>query len=565
MNVAFFVGEKSDRLINSIKSHTDNVSFFTYRGINDMIRESTMRHIFFDRIVFYEKVMVNPEEELRALNSYVVEYSDNTKIVMVCNRNSTRNVELFSSMFDSPLYTPVIVDTLTIKDIVNFVKSDILELKASYYSLDVKKSSAVVGSYAEKGNQNPQSQTVNGKSQKKEKKGLFGGLFGGKKNKSGNVQNQINAVEDVINAQETVQNGVNQVAENTVKEVVSDVSEGFKSTMDGFTPRNNSDSGSSFYEESPVPRQYKNNELEYENSFESNSGGEDDFDLSVGDLGSKHADTGFLDEEEELELENAIRRELEKQEDEVVEYKEGSAEDDPRDVEYNYDYSEDEEEEEDGGEDYSYEDEEEEESISEDETLDLPNFRIVSGLRGSGVTTYIVDSAVKLSDSGKKVLIIDLDTKECGVLSLLDIESFYAKRCDCGLNKGKVYSEDGVDILSNGYGVSLNSDILERLSSLTSKYDVIFVDCPLDNIGVLPIDLIMDGAVMIRARGDKQSLLRIVNTLTSREVMSPEVEDVVFERSKFYFVSKPDTFIEDVNYIKDFCFFGRGNWADKLV
>lgn len=565
MNVAFFVGDGSERVINSMKNQADNVTFFTYQGISDMIRESTMRHIFFDRIVFYDKIMQSPKEDLESLNSYVSEYSDNTQIVMICHKGS-ENTQLFANIFDSPLYTPVIVDNLTIRDMVNFVKGDILSLKASYYTLDVKKSNAVVGSYAKEGTEKTQS-SVNDAYQKmleetkgkKTKKGLFGGLFGGKKNK-GQKDGSENPVNDTVSAVgEALQNGTPNPTEMGVIGSVGAASEVVKNT--GFQAVNNfgQNYGNAVKESMPSSDHNQTNGVEFQGisndvvNFGGGDGFQDDFDLSVGELGSQHADTGFLDEDGEAELEAEMNRqgqgyEEEEEEDEVAPVYEEDEE------ESEEDYQEQEE--------YYYEEE-----ASEDEEIDEVDsqIRVITGLKGSGVTTYVIDSAVRLTDKGKKVLIIDLDVEDSGVLSFIDVESFYSRRCDNGINKGKVYSEDGVDIMSNGYGVDLNTESLLKVLSIRDRYDMIIIDCPLENIGVLPIDAVLDGAVMIRLSGRKQVMLRVLDKLTSRESLSPELEDALFERCKFYIMDKPDTFEEDVEYIRDFCFFGRGYWAEKLV
>ena len=100
-------------------------------------------------MIFSEKILKNAKDELHLLNNYISENSDNTKIVFICQGNDNENSSLFSELFTSPLHTVVLVEKVTTSTLLEFVKGDIQELKAKYYSLDVKTTKSVTSKYTD--------------------------------------------------------------------------------------------------------------------------------------------------------------------------------------------------------------------------------------------------------------------------------------------------------------------------------------------------------------------------------------------------------------------------------
>lgn len=517
MNVAFLIGPKSEKIASSMANSADNIKFFTYSDIRSMIKESTMRHVFFDRIVLSEGVLGNAEEELGALNGYITDYSDNTSVVMVCKSGSSEKIEVFSKFFNSPLYTPVIADKVTVTKLLEFVKGDILAIKADYYTLENKEVKAVTNKYVEE----PKKE-VSKPVEKPAKKGFFASLFGGKKNEPPKVENQ-KVVEEPL------------TTERKAEETVSNFSE--EESSSSFTPEvGSSGLGSSDWE---LPK----NEIEgiassvqevlgslgesdSDEGFSPEIGEADD--LSIGGFGESHVDTGYLDDEDEQELVNSLGVTNEEVEDEV---KDGVIEEPVV-----------------------------EESTSE--PLETDKISLMIGMRGLGLTTRIVNKAVSMVEQGLKVLIIDLDYKENGLLSFIDTDNFYNKGCNNGIELKKTYEEDGVSLISNGYGKGISQDSLVGLlesSEVYWKYDCIILDCPLDCMDCLNKDILESSSIFIHVNGNKGSLTSTIKYLTSNEL-----EDTLFERSVVSVDNKIIEYDEDVSSLKKSMLFGRGDWLSKL-
>lgn len=541
MRVCFSVGPMSSRLISSISKSADNIEFSSYSSIAGMVKESKMRRIFFDRIVFSEKILKNSEKDLRALNDYISEFSDNTKVVFICQGTNMGNVETFNSLFDSPLYTVVLVEKVTTSILLEFVKGDITELKAKYYSLDVKEAKAVTSKYAEQGGTESKVDT-----EKPKKKGFLKSLFGGKKNNTPKVENQNLPKEPPS----TEGNSSETVSKNSLDLGVESVPSG--ASMTGVIGAgatvvagglnaigNSSDVVSGLGGAQNLGDENSYNDLDIDN-------------LSIGDLGEQHIDTGFLDDEAENEIEEVLRN-LEKEENLNKGYEEEVTpvlekckqvvektvvEDTNSNIEVPL-------------------------SIRDNKGL---KYRLVIGERGVGATSYIIDNSVHLASKGKKVLIVDLDYISNGVLSYIDSDKFYDRNCSNGINNLSVYSEDGVDVLSNGFGYKISDRSIELLvfSGILDRYDVVFIDCPVDCVSALSEDLVSKCMSMIKVGGNKGSLMALLDRLTNRSYISPKVEDILFKNSKFVVVNKIEYYLEDLTFLKKLCFFSRGDWLSKL-
>ena len=540
MRVCFSVGPKSPQLIKILSKSADNVEFNTYNSISDMIKESTMRHIFFDRIVLSENILKNTSEDLQALNSYITEFSDNTKIVFVCQGNASGNSEIFNELFNSPLYTSVLVESVTTTKLLEFIKSDITELKAKYYSLDVKTTKSVVSKYSDS-NTTPEEP----RGTKVEKKGFFKSLFGGKKNTSPKIENQNSSEEYATTERKGIKSVSKNSTENPSSNGISDIAMGAVMGAGASALKNEVEGNLNFNTSAPVSVGAPN----FNNDFSYNDFEEDN--LGLGDLGEQHIDTGFLDDEAENEIEEALKN-LDDNNSAKEEYI-------PPIIENHH------------------------------EVLDttiapkvspiiekplsprgnngkVSKYRLVLGERGVGVTSYIIDSSVKNASRGKRVLIVDLDYSKNGVLSYIDTNSFYAEERNKGIDDIKVYSEDGVDVISNGYGIRITDSSIKGLisSNLLSNYDIVFIDCPLDCISCLNEDLVSLCMTMIKVGGNKGSLLSTLDSLTNRLYVSANVEDLLFKNSKLDIVNKIEDYVEDVNFVKNICFFGRGDWSSKI-
>ena len=543
MRVCFSVGPMSQKLISTISKSADNVEFSSYSDIASMIKESTMRHIFFDRIVFSEKILKNPEVELKALNDYIAEFSDNTKIVFICQGKGTNNHEIFNNLFDSPLYTVVLIEKVSTNILLDFVKGDITELKAKYYSLDVKSIKSMTSKSPEGV---PKEKEV--PLAKKEKKGFFKSIFGGKKNNHQKIENQKSDIDGSSNSGK----GDNLVSQNSLEVgagiVSSGVALGTEIGAGASAIKTGVDVIGSVVDSVPVSS--RTSDFNDQNSYNSL---DDDF-LGLGGLGEQHVDTGFLDDDSQNEIDEVLKS-LEDDEGAKVIY---NNEEEISDIDnYNKNVEQDVVENRSSTLD---------DSLSPRGSSNELRYRLVVGERGIGSTSYIVDYSATQASKGKKVLIIDLDTVDNGILSYIDANSFYGNDRDCGIERMLVYTEDNVDILSNGYGRSVSKESLGVLvsSGLLDKYDIVFIDCPIDCIGNLSEDLVSKCVTMIKVGGNKGSLLSVISKLTSREYISPYLEDLLYQNCKFNVVNKIDYYLEDLSFLRDTCLFGRGNWLNKV-
>lgn len=522
MRVCFSVGPMSGRLISSISKSADNIDFSTYSSIDDMVKESKMRRIFFDRIVFSEKIVKNSEKELRVLNDYIAEFSDNTKIVFICQGTDMSNVDIFNKYFDSPLYTVVLVEKVTTSILLEFVKSDVAELKAKYYSLDVKGARAVKGTYANQGG-NEVTPVV----EKPKKKSFFKSIFGGKKNDTPKIENQ----NPIVDTPTTEGNALETVSKNVVESSAESLSSGVSTV--GVVGAGVGALAGGLNSVGSLTEDIRglggSSDMSDDISY-------NDLDLGIGELGAQHIDTGFLDEDAENEINEALKNlEEEELQKEVVE------------------------------------DVVEKENINLDAPLSIRDnkglkYRLVIGERGVGVTSYIIDTSVNLVGKGKKVLIVDLDYTSNGVLSYIDSDNFYNRNCNKGIETMSIYSEDGVDILSNGFGMKVSNRSLEVLvySGVLDRYDVVFIDCPIDCISALSEDLVTKCMTMIKVGGNRGSLISLLGMLTSRDYVSPSIEDILYRNSKFDVVNRIEYYLEDLTFLKSLCFFSRGDWLSKL-
>lgn len=543
MRVCFSVGPMSQKLISTISKSADNVEFSSYSDIASMIKESTMRHIFFDRIVFSEKILKNPEVELKALNDYIAEFSDNTKIVFICQGKGTNNHEIFNSLFDSPLYTVVLIEKVSTNILLDFVKGDITELKAKYYSLDVKSVKAMT-SKAPEGVLKEKEIPV----AKQEKKGFFKSIFGGKKNNHPKIENQKSNIDTSSNPGK----GDNLVSQNPLEVdtgiIGSGVALGTEIGANAIAFKTGVDVLGSVVDSMPVSS--RTSDFDDQNSYNSL---DEDF-LGLGGLGEQHVDTGFLDDDSQNEIDEVLKS-LEEDEGLKAVY---SNEEEISDIDnYNKNVGQD-----------SVENMSStlDDSLSSRGNSKEFRYRLVVGERGIGSTSYIIDYSATQASKGKKVLIIDLDTTDNGVLSYIDSSSFYVNSKDCGIERMSIYTEDNVDILSNGYGRSVSKESLGVLmsSGLLDRYDIVFIDCPIDCIENLSEDLVSKCVTMIKVGGNKGSLLSVISKLTSREYISPALEDLLYQNCKFNIVNKIDYYLEDLSFLKGTCLFGRGDWLSKV-
>lgn len=555
MEVAFSIGPKSLAVINTLKTLADNINFHTYPDIHSMVKESMIRHISFDRIVFSTTLLDKSDDmegELRELNDFIRNYSDSTSIVMIVNHSGEED-KVFSKIFDSPMYTPVIMGKTTPKNLLELVTEDIINLKTKYYVLDVDKDKTIVSSAEVKKDEKKETPL----SEKKKKGGFLSSLMGGKKKQPETDK----STEEIKQPAEDTSSTTESFADE-----LGDFSSGPKSVFSGFGGESIADSNvqqnnsrENLFNSHSDPSLVGFDKFESDNSETS----EEDDALSLGEMGAEHTDTGFLDEEEEKndeELQEYIRNtqtdqtekgDLPSKESELFsivdrEIPNQEVENSTKAVNPDLNIKE--------------------EEVKNAETVSSSNIDIIIGVHGSGSTSAIVNEAMDLVQSrGAKVLIIDLDYIENGLLSFIDTESFYTRGYVKGITRRRVYTEDGVDIMSNGYGNSISTNELLVLlrSSIVKTYDEVLIDCPAECLDIISKEILKLCNILVFTNTDRSDLISTTLCLTDRGTVSLDVERKIMKSCVVDCPEGRKLSKEDISYIKDNCLFANGCWLDN--
>ena len=518
MLVMLSCGNSSDRIISTISKQIDNVDFCYLSNVQEFINQSKLRHFAFDRLVFTQK-FISTDEDMGKLCDYIRENLSSAEIVMMIQSQGDDEIEkLFLKYFDSPMYTLMCVDKPTTKCLVDAVKLTIPDVRARYYSLD-------------KGSDS--------KNDNKSKIGLF---KGGKKNKSDNKKNSNSDLEDykskenigdIASSKTTDENNLN-IVDNTVNSVVS-------------TEINNC--GIEDANEKVEIGEDTSVSLGDENLNNENlSSISDDMDLSIGEYGSVHSDSGFVGDDDIEELKNYAKSNDVKPVKDNTEVK--SSVNVQEEIEHTAPKTE--------ITDVVTNNNIDKGNLSSDEVLCYNKVNIITGLVGSGATAFVVNKAVEAVNIGKRVLIIDLDVVSNGILSFIDVNSFYAKGFNGGIDGRMRYSEDGVDILSNGYGMGINTSLDELLSQpILRNYDLILVDCPINCLNLISDKCFVSCNVVMCCISDVSKVLETSMMLYNRDYVSLSKEEYI---SKYCKVANKNISNEDISLVKNNVLFTNGCW-----
>ena len=497
MKVSYSIGKGSRAVIHSIEKQFDNYEFFTYSSIGEMIKESSQRHITFDRIIISSVLLTNPEKELNELNDYIRNYSEGTEVVLTLRAEETAVGNIFTSIFNSPLYTPAILTSRpTIRTMGDLASMDILSLKTKYYVLDKKEDSVLVSSSTK--TKEPVGMAVNGEEDS---------------SNSGTTSLDVNEGNVGTNSLEGIGNGGINAEE---------VQRNFENMNGNFGAN----------------KEYTSIEGEVSSSSVDFSGD----DLSLGDFGSSHSDTGYLDEDDEEELRKLRDEEAVKVE--AVEERRVEPEAELVKVEI----------------------QQEAKKVVEPkvERVIRKNMVVFIGIKGTNVTQHVVDEAVKLTRKrGKKIALVDLDYRENGMLGYLDSHEYY-KVANEGISKRIPYVEDDVAVFSEGYGNVLSEEMVEGLirSQLFNSYDIIIVDCPIECLDVMPESLLREGKVVIMVKEDIECMIATSLALTNRKVVSLSKEKYIMGNCE---ILNKNIRREDVEALKEDLFFANGSWLDRIT
>lgn len=547
MMVAFCAGSSSSRVIEKLSSVVDNVTFRTYDNMEELVTEAILRHIDFERIVFTSKFLSNPEDDLRKLQEFLTEYSNNTELAMLemSEESGSEKEKLFNSFFSSPMYTVVKVKqgSMSIPFLTELVKTDIPTLKVTYGGDVHVNDSVVVAKSADEQVKKEDAKKSVVSAPKKKKVGLFGKLFGGKPEELEENESSTDSTEEVPeptgNIAESDMNAepeISSLNQSVVDGVVGNVAENVIGAEMNF------EENSRVEDVVPVVGGLVGGSVEH---F---SPEDDELGLSIGDYGAAHSDTSFLDDSDEEELENySSNREEDNNSarENVVSPVEDSL---PDQVEVN-----------------PYENDMEQGSYSFDVTPEnYKNIDIIISNTGSKAIVDIIDSAAKYSDDGNSVLVVDADNIHHRVLSFIDCNQFYKRDFEYGVDSSRIYVEDGVSFVSNGYGNELSTESLESFleEEELNRFDIVMVDIPVGSIDVLNMGILQNCNILIECGSDVSDLINMSLDLTDRSKVSLEMERYIMHNCDAEMLGGVDE--ETIKMAKESCFFANGCWLDNI-
>lgn len=547
MMVAFCAGSSSSRVIEKLSSVVDNVTFRTYDNMEELVTEAILRHIDFERIVFTSKFLSNPEDDLRKLQEFLTEYSNNTELAMLemSEESGSEKEKLFNSFFSSPMYTVVKVKqgSMSIPFLTELVKTDIPTLKVTYGGDVHVNDSVVVAKSADEQVKKEDAKKSVVSAPKKKKVGLFGKLFGGKPKELEENESSTDSTEEVPeptgNIAESDMNAepeISSLNQSVVDGVVGNVAENVIGAEMNF------EENSRVEDVVPVVGGLVGG------SVENFSPEDDELGLSIGDYGAAHSDTSFLDDSDEEELENySSNREEDNNSarENVVSPVEDSL---PDQVEVN-----------------PYENDMEQGSYSFDVTPEnYKNIDIIISNTGSKAIVDIIDSAAKYSDDGNSVLVVDADNIHHRVLSFIDCNQFYKRDFEYGVDSSRIYVEDGVSFVSNGYGNELSTESLESFleEEELNRFDIVMVDIPVGSIDVLNMGILQNCNILIECGSDVSDLINMSLDLTDRSKVSLEMERYIMHNCDAEMLGGVDE--ETIKMAKESCFFANGCWLDNI-
>lgn len=517
MNVAFCIGKSTGSVADRIHKNRDDVNIFNYTSVADLIKDSTSRHLYYERIAFTNKFLKHPEKDLKSLNDYIINNSEKTTVVFITKDATSQYVKIFQSIFNSPLYTVAYLGgSINVVTMVDIVTCSIVELNEKY-PLSMEARVGIGGA----------SQNVNS-----------GQNMGVEPAKTGFSDNQPRNIEPEKPYQNVSVNCENSNSTFGTNEGSERYGNGIAGNGNGNNLETGRDSLLGFNED--VPSSVGTGE----NGGLNNGIGSEDSILGLGGFGKTHSDTGFLDEDE---LDN-----------------EGSDEDYPnprfdtgnREVANGSKQGTTKKAESSGG--------------SNSATIDVSDMTkvvFVVGERGTGVTTTVCNIAYDLYKNRQSVLIVDGDYKRNGLLSFIDTEDFYAKGNEDGIDTVNPYVDEEADIISNGYGSQVSKTTLSNVlrdNQIQSNYDKIIVDCPLDCINILTERSVKGNTVLLLSKSDRVSLVATSIGLTERVMIEVGVERYIMETCTVAISGSDEYLGEDIQFVKNTFFFPNGCWLDNI-
>lgn len=267
------LSDKATPIIQAIKKSKDSLDLVGGANLVEFLTETRERNEFFERILIIDTAVTKGQElnDFLFLKEYVESYSPSMEIVLGIPRDrGSQLADLFLSEFSAPMYTVAYLPKQTsIQILKDLVTIPVLELKAKYYSLDAD---------------SIKSNEKKSKQESTKKGGFFSKLFG-----------KGNKAEETKEPEPTPQEEVSPQVVPTPPEIVNISLPQTETPVVTATPV------------TPVVSEAKK---ELENNINALFGGstigdvseeEDDSNLNFGNYGEMHLQTGFIDEDDDIE------------------------------------------------------------------------------------------------------------------------------------------------------------------------------------------------------------------------------------------------------------------------
>ena len=511
------IGNNDDRIIDALEREIDNIELSSFPTVDEFLAKTEQQQFVWKRLCVSREFFGSSDEEVKTnmekLNSYVKGKASNTTIVYLVNgqekENALKDIDDFNSVFKSPMYTPFIaMPGSNIVDITAMVKEDLPTIKAAYYTTVLE----------EQFNKTTVAEKLGFANLGQKIKGVKGS------SKDGEFETETGSEEVIDESSESPLNSgeVDSAWDSDEFENFGESGENFDgsewSSPESVSDGNSSENITSWEDLTSESENADVSEEVSETDGVENS--DDDFNLSG--FGNMHADTGFLGEDEEVES-------LEEFENENLEQ----------------------------GTDYPIGDVDITSFEDLNGTPGNSKVEIYVGIRGTGVTSFLVGEALDLVSKGSNVLIVDLDYDTHGVLSYVDLSAFNNR-------EGKIYREDGVNILSVGFGSDERISVKAIIEKISQRFDKVFVDCPIEFVSELE-DTLGSCEIFLCCADNIGALMTTQAMLENRKYVPVKVEKYLNKRKGMLFSTGAETdFKEDIIKANRDWSLPYGNWIRNL-
>ena len=511
------IGNNDDKIIDALIREIDNIELSSYPTVDEFLAKTEQQQFVWKRLCVSRDFFGSSDEEVKAnmekLNSYVKGKASNTTIVYLVNGQdkefALKDIDDFNSVFHSPMYTPFIaMPGSNIVDITAMVKEDLPIIKAAYYTtvLEEQFNKTTVAKKLGFANLGQKFKTVTGSSKNGESEtGVGSEEVIDESSESPLNSGEFNSAWDSDDFENFGESGEN-----------SDGSEW--SSPESVSDGNSSENITSWED---LTSESENDEVS-EGVSETDGVEDSDDDFNLSGFGNMHADTGFLGEDEEVES--------------LEEFESGNSEE---------------------GADYPIGDMNVTSFEDLNGTLGNSKVEIYVGIRGTGVTSFLVGEALDLVSQGSNVLIVDLDYDTHGVLSYVDLSAFNNR-------EGKIYREDDVNILSVGFGSDERVSVKAIIEKISQRFDKVFVDCPIEFVSELE-DTLGSCEIFLCCADNIGALMTTQAMLENRKYVPVKVEKHLCKRKGMLFSTGAETdFKEDIIKANRVWSLPYGNWIRNL-